>query len=321
MRLLVTGGAGFIGSNFVRTALDTFDVTVLDCLTYAGAIENLPTDAENLEFVYGSVCDVALVDEYVAKADYVIHFAAETHVARSIVNNRVFFETDVIGTQTIAQACLKHDKPLLHFSTSEVYGTAIDPAGSMDEDHPLNPMSPYAAAKCGADRLVYSYFKTYGLRAVIARSFNVYGPRQHPEKLIPRFITNALRQRPMTIHGDGEAKRDFVHVSDVCRAITMLMASNSHYGEVFNIGTGNAYSVNEISARVRKVMDPALPSQHTKDRPGQVSVHRCDYIKIYQALGWFPEISFYTGLAETATWYSNNPQWQRQLHMAEDAER
>jgi len=313
MRILVTGGAGFIGSKFCIQALrEGHDVTILDALTYAGLMENVD---ERSRFVYGNVCDVALVDDLVARAEWVVHFAAETHVARSIVNNRVFFETDVIGTQTIAQAVLKHRKTVkrfLHFSTSEVYGTAIGEA--MDENHPLNPMSPYAAAKAGADRLVYSYFKTYGIPVIIARCFNVYGPRQHPEKVIPRFITSALLGRALTIHGDGSAIRDFVHVEDVRRAV-MLLLDKGEIGEVYNIGTGVGRSVKDIANDVIAIMQPHFGALHVADRPGQVDKHICDWRKIAK-LGWAPTAKWPISLESTAHWYRENVQWCRQIPMA-----
>lgn len=312
MKILVTGGAGFIGSKFVIHALrEGHEVTVLDALTYAGLLENLDARAR---FVYGSVCDVALVDELVAWADWVVHFAAETHVARSIVNNRIFFETDVIGTQTIAQAVLKHRstvKRFLHFSTSEVYGTARTEA--MDENHQLNPMSPYAAAKAGADRLVYSYVCTYGIPAVIARCFNVYGPRQHPEKVIPRFITSAILGQPLTVHGDGSAIRDFVHVEDVRRAV-MLLLESGEVGEVYNIGTGRGRSVNEIATSVVERF-PQATIKTTADRPGQVDCHVCDWRKIAR-LGWSPEAQWERSLDVLAAWYRDHPHWRRQMPMA-----
>jgi dTDP-glucose 4,6-dehydratase len=313
VRILVTGGAGFIGSKFVIHALaQGHDVTVLDALTYAGLVENLDSRAR---FFYGSVCDVRLVDQLVAGADWVVHFAAETHVARSIVNNRVFFETDVIGTQTIAQAVVDHAdtvKKFLHFSTSEVYGTAMLP--SMCEDHPLNPMSPYAAAKAGADRLVYSYFKTYGIPVVIARSFNVYGPRQHPEKVIPRFICSALMGLPLTIHGDGSAIRDFVHVEDVRRAV-MTLLEHGEVGEVYNIGTGEGRSVKQIAQDVIRLMEPRAGAITVADRPGQVDCHVCDWRKISR-LGWHPQTQWHAGLKGTIEWYQQNPHWTRQMSMA-----
>lgn len=314
MRILVTGGAGFIGSKFVFHALKLgHEVTVLDSLTYAGLVENLDARAR---FIYGNVTDVRLVDQLVAGADWVVHFAAETHVARSIVNNRVFFETDVIGTQTIAQAVVDHAdtvKRFLHFSTSEVYGTAVGEA--MDERHPLNPMSPYAAAKAGADRLAYSYFATYGIPVIIARSFNVFGPRQHPEKVIPRFICSAILEKPLTVHGDGAAVRDFVHVEDVRQAV-MLLLEKGEIGEVYNIGTGVGRSVMSLANDVVRHF-PKAEIVSVPDRPGQVDKHICDWRKIAR-LGWQPTTGWNAGIRSAIQWYIENPHWLRQYSMALD---
>ena len=234
--ILVTGGAGFIGSNFVHHVMQHMPearVIVLDALTYAGSIENLPEaslreEDERVLFRYGNVMNADLVDALIAESTYVVHFAAETHVTRSIYDNKQFFETDVLGTQVIANAVLRHRntiKRFVHISTSEVYGTAVTPL--MDEDHPLNPMSPYASAKCGADRLVYSYWQTYDLPITIIRPFNNFGPRQHLEKAVPRFITSAILGEPLTVHGDGSAARDFVFVEDVCRAVLAVLNAPS----------------------------------------------------------------------------------------------
>src|SRR5262249_2748795 len=224
--LLITGGAGFIGSNFVRYIYNkhpVYKIIVLDALTYAASINNLPENSfnsERFEFWYGNVLNADLVDSLVRRSDIVLHFAAESHVTRSIFDNRHFFETDVIGTQVVANSVLDYRDQIelfVHISTSEVYGTAMSKL--MDEDHPLNPMSPYAAAKCGADRLVYSYWKTYQIPAVIVRPFNNFGPYQHLEKVVPRFITSCILGEPLTVHGDGSARRDFLFVQDHCKAL------------------------------------------------------------------------------------------------------
>src|SRR6476660_7394055 len=223
--ILVTGGAGFIGSNFARhlyRKYPEYRILVVDALTYAGSVSNLPEGAQQsgrYEFWYGDVRNGELMDTLVSRADIVVHMAAESHVTRSIYDNRLFFETDVLGTQTVANAVAKYRDRVelfVHVSTSEVYGTAVSPM--MDEQHPLNPMSPYASAKCGADRLVYSYWATYSVPAVIVRPFNNFGPMQHLEKVVPRFITSVLLDEKLTVHGNGEAARDFVHVDDTCRA-------------------------------------------------------------------------------------------------------
>jgi dTDP-glucose 4,6-dehydratase len=256
--ILVTGGAGFIGSNFVEFIYNNhpdWKILVLDALTYAGSIDNLPIDVktrnqERIEFWYGSITNAQLVDSLVCRSNYIVHLAAETHVTRSIYDNKMFFETDVLGTQTIANAVQKHGKNVekfIHISTSEVYGTAA--ADTMCEEHLLNPMSPYAAAKVGADRLVFSYYATYKIPAVIIRPFNNYGPKQHLEKVIPRFITSVILDEPLHVHGDGSAQRDFVHVTDTCSAIdAVLSADNSEViGKVFNVGTGQDHSILAIA--------------------------------------------------------------------------
>jgi len=213
--ILVTGGAGFIGSNFVRYLFEAYPdlhITVLDALTYAGNMDSIPENIRNdarFDFWYGNVRNGELVNKLVPESDVVIHFAAESHVARSIFDNTVFFETDVLGTQVVANAVLRHVDSVerfIHISTSEVYGTALQIP--MTEEHPLNPCTPYASAKTGADRLVYSYWVTYKIPAIIVRPFNTYGPNQHLEKVIPRFITSALQDEPLTIHGSGQNTRD-----------------------------------------------------------------------------------------------------------------
>ena len=213
--LLLTGGAGFMGTNFVRYLLSKYPdyrILVLDALTYAGSMDNVPRDPR-VEFWFGNVRNSELVGTLVTKSDVVVHFAAETHVTRSIFDNLLFFETDVLGTQSIANAVLKNNSSVerfIHISTSEVYGTAR--AKIIDEEHPLMPASPYASAKAGADRLVYSYWHTYDIPAVILRPFNNYGPFQHLEKVTPRFITSCILNEPLTIHGDGKARRDWLFV-------------------------------------------------------------------------------------------------------------
>lgn len=326
---LVTGGAGFIGSNFVHHLYDTYPdyrILVLDLLTYAGSLENLPgelrdgRDTGRLQFWYGDVRNAALVDSLVEQVDVVVHFAAETHVTRSIYDNYHFFETDVLGTQVVANAVLKHAKHvdrLIHISTSEVYGTARAPL--MDEDAPLMPMSPYASAKAGADRLVYSYFATYGLPAIIVRPFNQFGPRQHLEKVVPRFITSCLLGEPLRVHGDGSAARDFTYVTDTCRALDRLAHCDLGpvAGEVINLGYGESVSLTDMSSLVTKKMHlPDAVIQYVGDRPGQVFRHTADASKAHRLLGWRPEIGFEDGLERTIDWYAaNRDWWQRQLWM------
>lgn len=223
--VLLTGAAGFIGSNLLDHLFHRYpeySFMVLDSLTYAGNQKNIPEEIRHsgrFEFWYGDITNPYIVNELMSRANLVVHMAAETHVARSIFDNSKFFMTDVIGTQTLVNALLKNNsvERFIHISTSEVYGTSSQDA--MDEEHPLNPMSPYAGAKAGADRLVYSYWSYADLPMVILRPFNNYGPKQHLEKMIPRFITSAIKNEPLTVHGDGEAKRDLLYVQDHCDAI------------------------------------------------------------------------------------------------------
>lgn len=327
---LVTGGAGFIGSNFVHHLHDkypSYRIVVLDLLTYAGSLDNLPVrprDAANgrIHFVYGDVRNASLVDSLVERADVVVHFAAETHVTRSIYDNLNFFETDVLGTQVVANSVLKHVKGIdrfIHISTSEVYGTALTPR--MDEDHPLMPTSPYASAKAGADRLVYSYFACYDLPAIIVRPFNQFGPRQHLEKVIPRFITSCLLDEPLRVHGDGLAARDFTYVEDTCRALDCLAHCDRGkiVGEVINLGRGESISLADMAPIiVRKMNKPETLITYVGDRPGQVFRHTADRSKAERVLGWRPQVSFDEGLDRTIAWYKDNRSWwEKQLWMRE----
>jgi len=320
-RILVTGGAGFIGCNFVGYLLKKYKgykIIVLDALTYAGSINNFSDEIKNNKnFVFwqGNVMNGEIVNELVQESDVVVHMAAESHVARSIYDNRVFFETDVIGTQVVANA-VAHNKVerFIHISSSEVYGTAeTDP---MTEDHPLNPMSPYAAAKVGADRLVYSYFKTYDIPAVMIRPFNNYGPYQHLEKVIPRFITSALTDRPLTVHGEGRSSRDWLNVNDHCRALDAFIHCDIEKvkGEVFNIGTGRDISVGEIAEMVLDILGkPKSLITHVEDRQGQVTRHISSVDKVRDKLGYRPEVEFEKGLEDTIRWYSDNRDWWERL--------
>jgi dTDP-glucose 4,6-dehydratase len=319
--ILVTGGAGFIGSNFVRHLYNKYPdyrLLVVDALTYAGNVKNCPEGAlgsDRYEFWYGDVRNGELMDTLVSQSDVVVHMAAESHVTRSIYDNRLFFETDVLGTQTVANAVVKHRdrvERFIHISTSEVYGSAL--SEKMDEEHPLNPMSPYAAAKCGADRLVYSYWATYDIPAAIVRPFNNYGPYQHLEKAVPRFVTSCILKEPLTVHGDGSAARDWIFVEEHCEALDRLLHTDLEKikGHVINIGTGHHRSVLEVAEAVLEVMKPVDSQiQFIGDRPGQVFRHTCDATKISKLLGWQPTLSFEEGLSRTARWYKDNEEWWR----------
>ncbi len=321
--VLVTGGAGFIGSNFVDFLLKNrkeYQVVVLDGLTYAGNIENFTPemrDNPRLKFFHGDVRNSELVNELVSKSHVVVHMAAETHVARSIFDNKGFYETDVLGTQVIANAVLKNRKRVerfIHISTSEVYGTAMQ--APMTEEHPLDPTSPYASAKSGADRLVFSYQRCYDIPALIIRPFNNYGPRQHLEKAIPRFITSALLGEPLTIHGDGKSSRDWLFVEDHCRALLAAVEADLRLvkGAVINIGTGRDISIDEVARTVLKIMKkPEKLLRYIPERMGQVQRHISSVDRSHRLLNWHAEVSFEEGIRRTIQWYKKNPTWWKKL--------
>lgn len=324
--LLITGGAGFIGSNFVHHIFSRYTdyrILVLDLLTYAGSVDNLPagfheaTSNGQVEFWYGDVRNAALVDSLVRRADVVVHFAAETHVTRSIFDNYHFFETDVLGTQVVANAILRAGsvERFVHISTSEVYGTAR--TARMCEEHPLMPLSPYASAKAGADRLVYSYWATYKLPAIIVRPFNNFGPRQHLEKGVPRFVTSCLLNEPLRIHGDGSAQRDWTYVADTCEALDLIVHCDREHvvGEVLNIGAGESRSILSVAKSVISKMEKSESLiTYVGERPGQVFRHTADVTKAAKVLGWRPRTSFDEGLAKTIAWYdANRDYWKKQL--------
>src|SRR5438128_8888199 len=292
-RVLVTGGAGFIPSNFIHHLLakTPYEVVSLDALTYAGNLDNLSgaMSHERLSFVQGDIRDVDLVRDIVAQVDVIVNAAAESHVEKSIEEGaREFVTTNVEGTQILLDAI--RDAPVerfILFSSSEVYGTAE--AAPMDEEHPLNPRSPYAATKAGADRLAYSYYVTYGLPIVIVRPFNNYGPRQHPEKVIPRFVTQALAGEPLTIHGDGHASRDWLFVLDDAEAIEAAIAApvGAIAGEVINVATGVDIPVREIAAMVLDALGkPADLTRSGSERRGQGDRHIGTADKAEPLIGW-----------------------------------
>jgi dTDP-glucose 4,6-dehydratase len=324
-RVLVTGGAGFISSNFIRHLLEHTDheVVSLDALTYAGNLENLADllSHERLSFVEGDVRDAQLVREIVAGVDVIVNAAAESHVEKSIEEGASeFVTTNVVGTQILLDAI--RETPVERFiliSSSEVYGTAE--RSPMDEEHALNPRSPYAATKAGGDRLAYSYFVTYGLPIVIVRPFNNYGARQHPEKVIPRFITQALSDEPLTIHGDGHASRDWLFVDDDAEAIESIIEApiDRVAGEVLNVATGIDISVAEIADRVLDLLGkPASLKAHVEERLGQVDRHIGSTEKIAELTGWRARTSFDAGLERTVAWYRDNEAWWRALAMPVD---
>ncbi len=321
----MTGGAGFISSNFIRHLLahTPHEVVSLDALTYAGNLENLADvlSHERLSFVQGDIRDSKLVREIVAGVDVIVNAAAESHVEKSIEEGASeFVTTNVEGTQILLDAI--RETPVERFiliSSSEVYGTAE--SAPMDEEHPLNPRSPYAATKAGGDRLAYSYFVTYGLPIVIVRPFNNYGPRQHPEKVIPRFITQALADEPLTIHGDGHASRDWLFVDDDAEAIESIIEApiDRVAGEVLNVATGVDIPVAEIADRVLDLLGkPAALKVHVEERLGQVDRHIGSTEKIAELTGWRAGTAFDAGLERTVAWYRDNEAWWRALAMPVD---
>ncbi|TMK78966.1 MAG: dTDP-glucose 4,6-dehydratase [Actinobacteria bacterium] len=317
-KVLVTGGAGFIPSNFVRHILQAtpYEVVSLDALTYAGSMDNLAAVSthEQHHFVHGDIRDPELVREVVADVDVIVNAAAESHVEKSIeAGASEFVTTNVEGTQILLDAVRETPvERFILFSSSEVYGTAqYEP---MDEEHPLNPRSPYAATKAGADRLAYSYYVTYGLPIVIVRPFNNYGPRQHPEKVVPRFITQALADEPLTIHGDGHASRDWLYVDDDAEAVEAVIEADLEkvVGEVINVATGIDISVFEIAEKVLEAVGrPGSQKVHVDERPGQVDRHIGSTEKAERLLGWRARTSFEDGLERTIAWYRENEAWWR----------
>src|SRR6476659_9785556 len=313
-RILVTGGAGFISSNMIRYLLgDTeHEVVTMDALTYAGNLANLDDviDHDRLRFIKGDIRDVRDVSEALDGVDVIVNAAAESHVSKSIEEGgSEFVTTNVVGTQVLLDAMREHPvERFILISSSEVYGTAE--SEPMTEEHPMNPRSPYAGTKAGGDRLAYSYWCTYDLPVTIIRPFNNYGPYQHPEKVIPRFIIQALTDQPLTIHGDGIASRDWLHVWDTAEAITAACEAplDAIVGETINVATGIAESVEEIADAILEILGtPASLKQHITDRPGQVDRHIGSTGKALELLGWRSSIPFSDGLERTVRWYRHNP--------------
>jgi len=313
-RFLVTGGAGFIGSNFVRAARRKgHDVSVLDKLTYAGNLENLRDllDGERIAFAQGDVCDPVAVGQALHGCDAIVHFAAETHVDRSVVEAGTFIRTDVLGTHVVLEAARREGVDrFMHISTDELYGES-GPRPSR-EDSPLNPKSPYAASKAGADRLAYAYYETYGLPVVITRCVNNYGPYQHPEKAIPMFAISAIAGVPIPVYGSGRNRREWIHVDDHCAALLALLKKRGIEGETFNVGTGERRSTLQVARGVVDALGvPRNRIGRVEDRPGHVISHAVDSGKLRRAVGWKPAHGFDQGAEETARWYSENSRWWR----------
>ncbi|MDH6542288.1 dTDP-glucose 4,6-dehydratase [Streptomyces sp. SPB4] len=325
MRLLVTGGAGFIGSHFVRTLLDggypgheEDRVTVLDKLTYAGNRENLPAAHPRLDFVRGDVCDEELLRSLLPGHDAVVHFAAESHVDRSVHSAAEFVRTNVGGTQTLLDACLATGVGrVVHVSTDEVYGSIDE--GAWTEEWPLLPNSPYAASKASSDLIARAYWRTHGLDVSITRCSNNYGPYQHPEKLIPLFVTNLLEGQRVPLYGDGRNVREWLHVDDHCRAIALVL-DRGRSGEVYNVGGGNEQTNLHITERLLALCGAdASAVRRVADRKGHDLRYALDETKIREELGYAPRIPFEQGLADTVAWYRDNPGWWKAVkHRTDD---
>jgi dTDP-glucose 4,6-dehydratase len=319
VKLLVTGAAGFIGSHYVRTMLDggyagyeNAHVTVLDKLTYAGNRANLPASHPRMSFVEGDICDLELLLELLPGHDAVVHFAAESHVDRSLTAAAEFVRTNVMGTQTLLEACRRTGvSRFVHVSTDEVYGSIDE--GAWTETWPLLPNSPYAASKASSDLIARAYWRTHGLDVSITRCSNNYGPYQHPEKLIPLFITNLFNGLQVPLYGDGSNVREWLHVSDHCRAIQLVLA-NGRAGEIYNVGGGNERTNLQITHALLDLCSagPAL-IKRVADRLGHDQRYALDDTKIRSELGYEPQVSFEQGLADTVAWYRDNPGWWKPL--------
>ena len=322
MRLLITGGAGFIGSNFVRMALNGHldgisKITVLDKLTYAGLESNLNEVAgfTNYRFVQGDICDPVLVRELLSDVDGVINFAAESHVDRSIENSFDFIQTNVYGVEVLLDSIRKVDRKIrfIQISTDEVYGTIEK--GSWNEDSPLMPNSPYSASKAGGELIARAHFKTYGSDIVITRSSNNYGRNHFPEKLIPLFVTNLIRDKKVPIYGNGKNIRDWLHVDDHCRGIHKALISGVS-GEVYNIGGGRELTNLEITEYILDILGKNTSSiEYVADRKGHDFRYSVDWTKISADLGYQPRVKFEDGIVDTINWYVENESWWKPLKL------
>jgi len=312
-RVLITGGAGFIGCNFVRYMLKKYpkeEIVVLDKLTYAGRLENLQDIMDKITFIKGDICDREDVEK-VKECDVIFNFAAETHVDRSIIDAGVFVKTDVMGTYTLLEYARKHEvEKYIQISTDEVYGSIEE--GSFKEDDILDPSSPYSASKAGADLLVKAYHKTYGLPVLITRSSNNFGPFQYPEKLIPVLILNALHNNPLPIYGEGKNVRDWIYVLDNCEAIDVVFQKGKT-GAAYNIGGGTEKTNIEIANVILEELDkPKSLIKFVEDRPGHDFRYSLDTKKI-KGLGWKPRYEFEDAIKETIRWYEENEWWWKTL--------
>lgn len=320
MRVVITGAAGFIGSRFIELLLQQADqfgydeIVVLDALTYSGRLENLVNvlSDSRVQFIHGSITDAAVTEQVLRDTHSVVHFAAESHVDRSITGAKAFFETNVLGTQQLLESARQHGiERFVHVSTDEVYGSIEE--GSWTEDHILEPNSPYSSSKAGSDLAALAYHRTYGLNVVVTRCSNNYGPRQFPEKLIPLFVTNLFDGLKVSLYGDGMNVRDWLHVDDHCRGILVVL-EGGRAGEIYNIGGGTELTNRELTSQLLALCtsDESMIEIVT-DRLGHDRRYSVDWSKIKQELGYRPQVDFEQGLANTVKWYQENESWWRPL--------
>ena len=331
MKLLVTGGAGFIGCNFIRYWLQHYpddSIINIDLLTYAGNLNNLAdiaeTCANRYRFVRGDIGDYDCVDYLIAehRPDAIVNFAAESHNSRAVLNPRLFFETNVMGTQTLLELARKYSVSRFHhISTCEVYGDlALDSPITFTENHPYRPRTPYNASKAAADHAVRAYFETYGLPVTISNCSNNYGAYQHPEKVIPLFTTHALDDKPLPLYRNSLNRREWLAVSDHCRAIDLIIR-NGKIGETYNVGSGVEQSVEEIADGILAALDkPQSLKTYVPDRPGHDRRYLLDSSKIRRELGWEPQIDFQSGLKHTTQWYAQNREWWMAIREGGDSD-
>lgn len=319
MKILVTGGCGFIGSNFIRYILKKYpdyEVVNLDALTYAGNRENLrDIEADQMyQFIHGRIEDTKTVSDALKGTDMVVNFAAESHVDRSIIDTQPFLMTNIVGLQALIDSVRRAGiRKFIHLSTDEVYGSLETDDGCFTEETPLAPNSPYSASKAAGDLLIRACIKTYGLPAVIVRPSNNYGPFQYPEKLIPLMVTNLMDKRPVPVYGKGENIRDWLFVEDTCTAIDTIM-HRGRPGEVYNVGGGSEKRNIDVVKKVLSLMEMGQENiEFVPDRPGHDYRYAIDYSKLKRELGWTPEVDFDTGIEKTITWYRENQWWWRPL--------
>lgn len=334
MRLLVTGGAGFIGSNFVRYWLEKYQkdfLLNLDALTYAGNLGNLTNVCQkykkNYQFVKGDIADFKLVTQLVKKfkPDVIVNFAAESHNSWAILNPTIFFKTNVLGTQNLLEVCRQNKVPRFHhISTCEVYGDLpLDSKDKFYETSPLKPRTPYNASKAGSDLAVRSYFETFHLPVTTSNCSNNYGPYQFPEKLIPLFVSNLMDNKPVTLYKTSQNRREWLYVTDHCRAIDLIL-KNGRFGETYNIGSGVEKSVEEITEIILQELDmPNSMKVYVEDRPGHDRRYLLDSSKVRKELGWSPNVAFEEGIKQTIQWYKDNRSWweplKKRLSFSEDS--